>query len=350
MCTVFYRSALLGLLLFVSAGCTGVRQPTEPIPREIHGNEILTQGHALVIPNYSESFPGGRLPLPMTGPWRIFESAGQQFATRRISPTHTIVARVQHGSRVTNSQAFFSWLVGMPPVPENLSLENIKASFTQGRYKSVSFESSPSALQHAECNDYTVDAMDHEFPGDEGRPYPYRATGRVCLFRDRLELIIQYSEQRAASEQPLPTFDSEAADFLAGLVWDVPDRRGTAEGPAGVNVRDIAFTTGVQNAQPVDDLTSVSLSKGSFYIHLKWQLDLQLVKQFIVRYEVFDGQSRLVSNWSIFYAPETPQWNTWRRIQFTKFNELGQWRVAIYVSVGPGETKMVDRYLTVRPD
>ncbi|MCK5273338.1 MAG: hypothetical protein KAJ11_03765 [Alphaproteobacteria bacterium] len=74
------------------------------------------------------------------------------------------------------------------------------------------------------------------------------------------------------------------------------------------------------------------------------------MKQFIVRYEVFDGQSTLVSNWSNFYAPKSPRWNTWRKVNFTKFNQPGRWKVKIYASFGPGETRMADTYITVLPD
>lgn len=130
----------------------------------------------------------------------------------------------------------------------------------------------------------------------------------------------------------------------------LPGKPATTDGLAGVTVRDITFTTDVQDAKPVDDLTSISLSQGSFYIHAKWALDPDRVKQFIVRYEVFDGQSKLVSNWSIFHAPKSPRWNTWRKINFTKFNQPGRWKVTIYASVGPGETRMADTYITVLPD
>lgn len=203
MCIFFLRRALLGLLLVVTASCTAEQQPIEPQLREIQATELR--------------FPGGHLPLPTTGPWRVLDSPGQQFATRRLSPTHTIVVGIQHRRIPSNMEAFVMLSQGQEL--DYLSLEKIKASFTQGRYMSVSFESSPSALQHADCEDYTVDATDHEFPGDEGKAYPFRATGRICVFRDRpLQLHIHYSERRDASEQPLPTFDADAVDFLAGLV------------------------------------------------------------------------------------------------------------------------------------
>lgn len=38
----------------------------------------------------------------------------------------------------------------------------------------------------------------------------------------------------------------------------------TTDGLASVTVRDITFTTDVQDAKPVNDLTSISLSQGSF--------------------------------------------------------------------------------------
>lgn len=130
----------------------------------------------------------------------------------------------------------------------------------------------------------------------------------------------------------------------------LPGKPSTTDGLAGVTFLDITFTTEVQNAKPVDDLTSIPLSQEYFYIHAKWALDMDRVKQFIVRYEVFDGQSKLVSNSLKFYVPKSTRWNTWRQIKLTKFNQPGQWQIAIYISIGPGETKMADKYLTVLPD
>ncbi len=125
---------------------------------------------------------------------------------------------------------------------------------------------------------------------------------------------------------------------------------GPVAGIAGVTVRKVTFATVVQDALPVDDVTAISFSEGSFHIHVKWELNLSVVKQFIVRCEVFDAADRLVTNRSIFHAPESPRWNTWQRINFTKLNQPGKWKVSIYVSTGPGEAKVGETYLTVKPD
>jgi len=125
---------------------------------------------------------------------------------------------------------------------------------------------------------------------------------------------------------------------------------GPVPGIAGVRVRKVTFTSAVKNALPVDDVAAIGFSHGSFHIHVKWELDLAVVKQFIVRYEVFDAADRLVANRSNFHAPDSPRWNTWQRINFTKVSQPGKWKVAIYVSTGPGETKVGETYLTVTPE
>lgn len=125
---------------------------------------------------------------------------------------------------------------------------------------------------------------------------------------------------------------------------------GPVAGIAGVRVRKVTFTSAVKDALPVDDVAAIGFSHGSFHIHVKWELDLAVVKQFIVRYEVFDAADRLVANRSNFHAPDSPRWNTWQRIKFTKVNQPGKWKVAIYVSTGPGETKVGETYFTVTPE
>ena len=125
---------------------------------------------------------------------------------------------------------------------------------------------------------------------------------------------------------------------------------GPVAGIAGVRVRKVTFTSAVKDALPVDDVAAIGFSHGSFYVHAKWELDLAVVKQFIVRYEVFDAANRLVTNWSVFHAPKSARWNTWQRINFTKVSQPGKWKVAIYVSTGPGEAKVGETYFTVTPE
>lgn len=142
-----------------------------------------------------------------------------------------------------------------------------------------------------------------------------------------------------------------AAFLLAGCATP-SDRKTKPVLPVlpGLTMLGAVVTTQVQDTQPVDDVNSIALSEGSFNIHVKWALDLDLVKQFTVRYEAIDGQSGLVSGWSHSYAPESPHFNSWQRIAFTNSSQPGLWRVAVYVSVGTGETKVVDTYLNVLPD
>lgn len=127
-------------------------------------------------------------------------------------------------------------------------------------------------------------------------------------------------------------------------------RPGPETGIVGVSVRKFTFTSGVKDAAPVDELAAIRFSEGSFVIHVKWELDLAAVKQFIVRYEVFDAANKLVANQSVFHAPESRRWNTWQRIKFSKTNQPGKWKVSLYVSTGPGETRVGETQFAVTPE
>ena len=151
--------------------------------------------------------------------------------------------------------------------------------------------------------------------------------------------------KRSQIDQVIEQYKKEVGPAGRGPgIWPGP-----VAGIAGVRVRKFTFTNGVKDALPVDDVAAIGFSDGSFYIHVKWELDLAVVKQFIVRYEVFDAADRLVANRSNFHAPESPRWNTWARINFYKVNQPGKWKVSIYVSTGPGEAKVGETYLTVKP-
>lgn len=172
--------------------------------------------------------------------------------------------------------------------------------------------------------------------GSLGGPCTLRFVGDTDVSRMNRSQIDQVVEQYVKEVAP--------ADRGPGI-WPGP-----VAGIAGVRVRKFTFTTGVKDALPVDEVTSVGLSDGSFHIHVKWQLDLDIVKQFIVRYEVFDAADRLVANRSVFHAPESPRWNTWQRINFSKTVQPGKWKVSLYISTGPGEAKVGETYLIVGPE
>jgi len=151
---------------------------------------------------------------------------------------------------------------------------------------------------------------------------------------------------RSQIDQVIEQYQKEAGPTDRGPgIWPGP-----VAGIAGVRVRKFTFTSDVKDAQPVDNVAAIRFSDGSFHIHVKWELDLAVVKQFIVRYEVFDATDRLVTNHSKFYAPKSARWNTWRRIVFSKVNQPGKWKVSIYVSSGPGEAKVGETYLAVKPE
>lgn len=155
-----------------------------------------------------------------------------------------------------------------------------------------------------------------------------------------------FGMNRSQIDQVVEQYQKEVGPVDLGPgIWPGP-----VAGIAGVRVRKFTFTKGVKDALPIDDVAAIRFSDGSFYIHVKWELDLAVVKQFLVRYEVFDAADRLVSNRSAIYAPESPRWNTWQQIRLYKVNQPGKWKVSIYVSTGPGEAKVGETYLTVKPE
>lgn len=127
-------------------------------------------------------------------------------------------------------------------------------------------------------------------------------------------------------------------------------RPGPVKGVAGISMRKLTFTNGVTDYRPRDDLRAVNFSGGGFYIHLRWALNLALVKRLVVRYEVFDAAGRLVANRTDIFKPTVANWNTWHWIDIFKVNKPGKWKVSVYVSSGPGEAKVGETRLEVKPD
>ncbi len=162
----------------------------------------------------------GSVTLPEIRYWQIqnLPRPGKgKFATYLLSPTHSIAALLKYDDDFSNIEAYHHW--SRPRERINQHHEILRRSFSEGRYKLISFDSSPKMLKNAECNEYRVHAEDFEVPGYKGKAHPFRAIGLSCNFTDRLLFLhVAYSERRSASEQPLPTFDDEAAKFLDGLV------------------------------------------------------------------------------------------------------------------------------------
>lgn len=166
-------------------------------------------------------FPTGRVHLPEAEQWEMGHLPQTSTASRLLSPTHTVVAKVVYQEADTNILAFmYQAQSHRHEILEQLVVK-IRNEYSEGRYKLLSFESNPITLKNADCFDYRVESEDLEFPEDKGTPYPFRARGRFCIFTDRLiALRLEYSERRAASEQPYARFDDEAQDFIQEIVFE----------------------------------------------------------------------------------------------------------------------------------
>ena len=176
-------------------------------------------------------FIKGSVTLPQAEDWRFGEYPGKQtpgqYAVRGLSPTYSIAARLEYRAKFSYLDAFDN--MSRPREMINKRLEEIHKSYSVGRFKLISFDSSQKTLTNAECIEFRVDATDYEVPGYKDQAHPLRAIGLSCIFTDSpLYLLIGYSERRAASERSLATFDVEAAKFLDGLVVDSTTARGDA--------------------------------------------------------------------------------------------------------------------------
>lgn len=127
-------------------------------------------------------------------------------------------------------------------------------------------------------------------------------------------------------------------------------RPGPVKGVAGVSFQKFTVTSGVIGGRPKDNRQAVSILDQGFYIHVQWVLDLAVVKRLIVRYELFDAAGRLVAERSDTRTPTQKHTNTWYRADISELHKPGKWKVSVYVSTGPGETKVGETYLDVKPD
>jgi len=134
--------------------------------------------------------------------------------------------------------------------------------------------------------------------------------------------------------------------FLLVAFWSVDAK--AQEVTAAHRVASVVFTTGLtKENQPENNLTKVSLDKERIYIFVRWKLNLEKQKSFIVSYRVFDGSGNYVNSWGNAIFPGAEDWNSWYRVYFRKnLNHApGNWRFEVYLD----DQKMVEKYLNVLP-
>ena len=111
-------------------------------------------------------------------------------------------------------------------------------------------------------------------------------------------------------------------------------------------VKRAIFTTRLtEENQPKNNLKKVSLDKEGIYIFVRWKLDLEKQKSFIVSYRVFDGSGSYVNSIGRAFFPRTEDWNSWYWVYFQRTQTPGNWRFEVYLD----DRKMVEKYLKVLP-
>lgn len=184
------RTLLPLLLAAVLSSCASVGRPPEAEPV------------ALTLPSFTATAPAA------PGWIRTPGTVQAQAAVRPVGETRTVVAfaseeDVRERAGPDGDAAL------------DRALQEIRASYEGGRHRLRSFEA---ADAEDGCRAYRATAEDAGVPDRAGRLYVVTAVGTVCVRPERNLLArLEYSDRRLEDESPLPSFEREAAAFLASL-------------------------------------------------------------------------------------------------------------------------------------